>query len=190
VLIITGPPAAGKTTLGVQLARRLGVPFLSKDLLKETLFDQLGWSDRPWSRRLASASLALMFKIAGALLDAEVSVALESNFYPEWDTSRLRDLGDHHRCRFAQVVCSASGPTLVERYMQRIASGDRHPGHTDSEDLQDIVRQLLTQPERWDAMEVDGPVFRVRTDGESSPDVEALAQAVQVEVKHDTDGRA
>jgi predicted kinase len=186
VLVITGPPASGKTTLGVQLAERLGLAFLSKDLFKETLFDELGWSDRAWSRRLAGASLALMFRIAGVLVDTGVSVAVESNFYPEWDTSRLHDLAAHHRCQFVQVVCSASGPILVARYTERNASGNRHPGHSESEDLPDVLRQLLTQPERWEAMDVDGPVFRVKTDLELSPDVGALANAIRIALTSQT----
>ena len=186
VLVITGPPAAGKTTLGVALAQRLGIPFLSKDLFKETLFDELGWSDRPWSRRLAVASQALMFRIAGVLVDSGVSVAVESNFYPEWDTHRLHELGAQHDCQFAQVVCSASGPVLVARYTERIAGGNRHRGHTESEDLPDVLRQLLTEPAKWDALAVDGPVIRVRTDEEPPVDVMAVEEALRSRLRSGT----
>jgi SpoVK/Ycf46/Vps4 family AAA+-type ATPase len=64
VLIITAPPASGKSTLGRQLAQRLGLPFLSKDLFKEVLFDVLGWSDLEWSQRLGRASMKLLFRSA------------------------------------------------------------------------------------------------------------------------------
>ena len=37
------------------------MPYLSKDLFKETLFDTLGWDDRGWSQQLGSASMALLF---------------------------------------------------------------------------------------------------------------------------------
>jgi adenylylsulfate kinase-like enzyme len=37
VLIITGPPASGKSTLRRKLARKLGLPFLGKDVFKEIL---------------------------------------------------------------------------------------------------------------------------------------------------------
>ena len=162
VLIITGPPASGKSTLGRQLAPRLGLPFLSKDLFKETLFDQLGWSDRDWSRRLGGASMALLFRSAAALLEAGQSVALESNFYSEWDTPPLRQLADTFACRFVQIVCTASGPTLVERYKRRIVTGERHPGHTESEPLEETLSRLLDG--HWDSLEVDGPVIYVDTE--------------------------
>jgi predicted kinase len=179
VLIVTGPPASGKSTLGEQLALRLGLPFLSKDLFKEILFDQLGWSDREWSRRLGGASMALLFRSAAALLEAGQSVALESNFYPAWDTPQLRRLADQFGCRFVQVVCTASGPTLVERYRRRIVTCERHPGHTDSEWLEEMLSRLLS--ERWNALDLEGPVISVDTEREAPVDaiVEEIRKAVR-----------
>jgi predicted kinase len=162
VVIITGPPASGKSTLGRQLAQRLGLALLSKDLFKEVLFDELGWSDRAWSRRLGSASMALLFRSAFALLEADQSVALEANFYPEWDTDNLRRLADRSGCRFVQVVCTASPPTLVERYRRRSLTGERHPGHTESDDLDETLARLMNG--RWDALDLEGPVITVETE--------------------------
>ena len=178
VLIVTGPPASGKSTLGRQLAARLRLPFLSKDLFKETLFDELGWSDRDWSRRLGVASLALMFRTAAAVLEAGQSVALESNFYAEWDTPHLRHLGETHPCRFVQVVCTASRSTLAERYRRRIATGERHTGHTESEPLEETLSRLLDG--RWEALDVEGPVFTVDTDGGiDSATVDSLLEQIR-----------
>jgi predicted kinase len=104
VIIVTGPPASGKTTIGTQLARQLKLPFLSKDLFKETLFDVLGWSDRAWSQRIGGAGMALLYRTAQALLESGVSMVLESNFYPEWDGPQLQALHDGSGCRFVQVA--------------------------------------------------------------------------------------
>src|ERR1051325_5707184 len=84
VLIITGPPASGKTTIGRPLASALGLPFLSKDVFKESLFNSLGSKDRDWSRQVGLASTRLLFRCAEALLEAGHSCALESNFYAQW----------------------------------------------------------------------------------------------------------
>jgi predicted kinase len=175
VLIITGPPASGKSTLGRQLAHRLGLALLSKDLFKEVLFDELGWSDREWSRRLGSASMALLFRSALALLQARQSVALEANFYPEWDTEHLRWLSEKSECRFVQVVCTASTRTLVERYRRRTLTGERHPGHTQSEALDETLARLVNG--RWDALDLQGPVIRVDT--ETPPSEELVTEIVE-----------
>ncbi|MFZ4462043.1 MAG: AAA family ATPase [Patescibacteria group bacterium] len=41
LIIITGLPCTGKTTLGRKLAEELRLPFVSKDDFKELLFDDL-----------------------------------------------------------------------------------------------------------------------------------------------------
>ena len=175
VVIITGPPASGKTTLARELARRLHLPLLTKDLFKETLFDQLGWSDREWSRRLGMASMALLFRSAGALLEANQSMLLESNFYAAMDTGPLQELADVYGCRYIQVVCTASAATLEQRYRQRSETGERHPGHTQSESLDETVSRLLAG--RWDALDLTGSVIRVDTDAEV--DVNTVLSAIR-----------
>jgi len=181
VLIITGAPASGKSTLGHQLAVALGVPYLSKDLFKETLFDSLGWHDRAWSRRLGGASMRLLFRSAEALLEAGQSIALESNFSATWDTPQFLALAKRYACRFVQVVCSAPGPTLVERYERRARSGERHPGHADVAALDELLPRLLT--ERWDALELEGPVFRVDTT-DRRIDLDSLVRIITTAIKY------
>ena len=46
LLVVTGPPCAGKTTLAAQLGLELSLPVVHRDVLKEILFDTLG-SKRP-----------------------------------------------------------------------------------------------------------------------------------------------
>ncbi|MDQ1534024.1 MAG: hypothetical protein QOF28_1785, partial [Actinomycetota bacterium] len=55
-VVITGLPAAGKTTLAVPLAEALGVPLISKDAIKEALFAAVGVGDWRWSKMLSRAA--------------------------------------------------------------------------------------------------------------------------------------
>ena len=41
LVLVTGPPASGKTTLARPLAAALGRPLIGKDLINEALFDAL-----------------------------------------------------------------------------------------------------------------------------------------------------
>jgi tRNA(Arg) A34 adenosine deaminase TadA/predicted kinase len=176
VLIVTGPPASGKSSLAHQLSAALGLPLLTKDLFKESLFDSLGWSDRDWSRRLGGASMQLLYRSAEALLEAGQSVVLEAPFRGEWDTDPLRALAERFPCQLVQVVCCAPGPLLVERFRRRIERGERHPGHTDPASLEHELSRLLA--ERWDAIELGGPVFTVDT-ANGSVDVAGLVAAIR-----------
>ncbi|MFH1086015.1 MAG: AAA family ATPase [Chloroflexota bacterium] len=69
LVLVTGPPASGKTRLAQAIAAALGLPLITKDGLKETLFDTLATGDRAWSGRLGAA-FRLMYHIVEAELQA------------------------------------------------------------------------------------------------------------------------
>src|SRR6188472_2514946 len=80
VVIITGLPGTGKTAFGRFLSRELSMPYLSKDGIKEILFDTLGYSDREWSRKLSVASYELLYYFVEQELAAGRDFVVESNF--------------------------------------------------------------------------------------------------------------
>jgi predicted kinase len=56
IILLQGPPGSGKSTLGKSLSAKLNALFLSKDDLKEVLFDSLDVGGPEWSKKLGIAS--------------------------------------------------------------------------------------------------------------------------------------
>src|SRR5688572_14123159 len=79
LVLPTGPPGAGNTTLAAPLARALGLPLVARDDLKEALYGDLGTGDVEWTRRLGRASFTLLFLVASRVLAAGTSVVVEAN---------------------------------------------------------------------------------------------------------------
>jgi len=164
LIAITGAPGSGKTTLATELARRLAVPLVAKDDVKEALFDALGTGDREWSRRLGAATYDVLFVVARRLLEAGASCVLESNFT---DVEPLRALPP---ARVVQLFCAAPADIVLERYAAR----RRHPGHLDDAIVEELRVRL--QAHEWRPLDLDGELVEVDTSG--SVDVDALASRI------------
>ncbi|HEX2911560.1 MAG TPA: AAA family ATPase [Chloroflexia bacterium] len=157
LVIVSGPPASGKTFLGKRIAQKFQVPFLNKDGIKEILFDDLSWSDAAWSRKLNTASIDLLYHFTEALLIAGRSFVVESNFKPEVDTDRFSKVKQKYPFYPIQVQCVADGNVLLERFKTR----QRHPGHADQE-IQDYLTPVLLKG-RHDRLEIGGDLIEVDT---------------------------
>ncbi|HZS31257.1 MAG TPA: ATP-binding protein [Gaiellaceae bacterium] len=164
LVVVQGPPAAGKTTVARELAARLRLPLLMKDTVKEALFDGLGSGDLEWSQRLGEATYLVLGALAEEFVAAGASLVLEGNFVCGSELeARLALLP----ARFVQIHCTAPLELLVERYEQR----DRHPGHVDSERI-DGLREAV-ESGRHDPLHLPGETIRIDT---SEPvDLDALA---------------
>ena len=131
MVLVTGAPCSGKTSLAGPLAAALGFPLLAKDRIKETLYDSLGVpdasgaaADLAWSKRLGAATMELLWTLAA---DAP-AVVIEANFWPddERHQHRIRELA----ARAVQVHCACPVEVAMSRYVSR--RGRRHPAHAET----------------------------------------------------------
>ena len=158
LVVVTGPPASGKSRLARDLATDLEIPFLSKDELKERLYEVFGSGDAV-EERVERAARAILFSVTGSELTAGVSVLVESNFDADSDVEPLRRLGEEHAAvRLVQVHCGGPADRIVEGFAERSGSGSRHPGHDDSPEDADEVRRKL-EAGLWDPLELPGELI-------------------------------
>jgi predicted kinase len=179
LILVTGPPAGGKTTLARRLAADLELPLIEKDLLKEALFDTLGIGDVAWSQRLGGAVYEMLYRLAEVFVSAGTTVLLESNFVTERAAPRFREIAARHPFRAVQLVCIADPATLARRYEERAATGERHAGHHD-------VARPATPPEHWlqrhGPLDLDGVTIEVDTSVATEVDYVAVLSAVRLAI--------
>lgn len=161
LIIISGPPCTGKTTLGKKIVGEFHLPLISRDHIKESLFDSLGTKDREWSKKLGLASYKILYQTVDTLLQVEQSLILESNFKPEFDNERFLDLQKKYDLEIIQITCKTDGKILFERFKKRSESGERHPGHVDSQNYDEFKELLLKG--RYQALNIGSKVFEIDT---------------------------
>jgi hypothetical protein len=103
LILISGLPGTGKSTLARVLAQRYALPLICKDTIKEPLFDLIGAVDRAASRRLSDASFAAMFALARDCLRAGSDLILEGNFRP----------GEHEAALIAALPAAAPSTAAI-----------------------------------------------------------------------------
>ncbi|HYW26678.1 MAG TPA: AAA family ATPase [Terriglobales bacterium] len=171
LVVVSGPPASGKTTLAVPLASALSLPLVAKDTIKEALMDAVGPVDLERSKALGVATFAVMYALARSHLDTGAGLVLEANFASGVSEPELRPLVA--RSRAVLVHCWAPRDVLIERYRER--APHRHPGH------HDLVRldagPWWLEPPALEPPELGAPCLRVDT---SRPcEVEAITDWVR-----------
>ena len=176
LVVVTGPPCSGKTTLATRIAEEFRLPLIAKDAIKESLFDTMGSSDREWSKKLGYASLILLFDLIEAQLRAGKSVVAENAFHSKLDGPRFEALRKDHAFELVQVYCFAERDVLLARLAARAESGQRHPGHVEQTDAAHVERGLSDGT--WDPMEVGGELTRVDTTDFDRVDHRALIATI------------
>jgi hypothetical protein len=156
-----------------ELARRLKVPFASKDTFKEAMYETLG-SGEDVEERIDAAALAILFRVVEAHLDAGVSVTAESNFDARTDVGPFRSFAEEHDAEILQIHVGGETEALVEKFVRRATSGKRHPGHRDTPADADELRDKL-ESGLWEPLDLPGRLVRADMD----EDEEAIVARVR-----------
>jgi predicted kinase len=153
-VVVSGPPASGKSTLAPVLACELDLPLIAKDTIKDALMSVLPVPDIETSRQIGRAAVHAMLAVAAASAPGAV---IESNFERSGAREDLRRLPG----RLIEVFCRCDTTIARERYQSR--AGSRHAGHFDAVRTgAELWNDEVSEPVAggWPLLEVDtnGPV--------------------------------
>lgn len=121
LLVVTGVPGAGKTTLASGLATALQVPVISLDSIKESLyFGATEYRDQFDLRLAAEAELRLQLNAIEGTAVVDIWIA------PKRDTERVAALLREQNRDIVELLCRVPADVAVERYARRRRTGGPH----------------------------------------------------------------
>jgi predicted kinase len=159
LIVVSGPPGAGKTTLAHAIAGAVGCPAICRDEIKEGMVHATaGFRPGPGDD-LTMRTLPVFFGVLESLLTAGVTTVAEAAFQDRVWRPHLKSL--RYLARIRIVHCVVDADVAFSRIVRRKEANPARrahpdPGHRDEEEH---VRQHLA----FDRISVDAPWIEVDT---------------------------
>jgi predicted kinase len=156
IVLISGPPASGKTHLARPLAEALGCALLSKDDIKESLFSSMNGrpGDVDFSHRLSLAAIDVLW----ALAPNGPSMMLEANFRTQstHEREQVALLLNRFGGNMVEIHCCIPLEEAARRFAERARTERHHPAHA-------LQEMSVNQLQEYAAPFAMSPVIEVDT---------------------------
>ncbi|MDE7432591.1 MAG: ATP-binding protein [Lachnospiraceae bacterium] len=125
LIIVTGAPASGKSSIAEAVGKKIGIDVISKDGFKIVLFEKYGFTNHAEKKKLSLKGEKIMYETIERYIMQNSDLIVDNNFK---HFNVVRDILERTnasvdiRC----VYCVADYDILAKRYNDRISSGNRH----------------------------------------------------------------
>ncbi|TDD78024.1 ATP-binding protein [Actinomadura darangshiensis] len=165
LIVVSGPPGSGKTTLAHRLAQGLGCPAIVRDEVKQGMVLAAG-SDPAGNDRLNLPTLSAFFEALAVLAKAQVTVVAEAAFQDRVWRPNLEPLTGIADIRV--IRCTAPAAIAHQRIAERIAGNAHRAAHGDRA-LLDAIAGGRHSNDSFVWISLDVPTMSVDTSDGYSP---------------------
>ena len=158
----------------------MSMPVISKDDIKEFLYDKLGAADASAAKMLGIISFDVVYSIIENYLDRGKSVIIDCPFFVVFAKDRVAAmLAVHPEGRIFELHCELSELVRNERFNNRIDTAERHVVHRTGDTS---LPKPQTELEAIYAPLEVGPVIRVNTNHFGITEYEQLLEKLNATI--------
>lgn len=124
IIIFTGAPATGKSSIAEECSKRLGIPVFSKDGFKVQLFEKYGFKNHAEKKKLSLKGEEMLIETIDTFISDNKDIIVDNNFKQFND---IRNAIDSHdvACNIICFYLYSEYSTLANRYNERIRTKNR-----------------------------------------------------------------
>lgn len=132
LIVVTGRPASGKSTLAHLLAKEIKYPLIARDELKEGYINTLGVQHDSLDNDAALHIYHSFFEVIDLLIAKNISLIVEAAFQDHLWKPQLLRLRDKAEIKI--IICTIEPDLAKARFKARLlAHPDRHKFHGDNQ---------------------------------------------------------
>jgi predicted kinase len=177
LIIITGRPGSGKTTLAHILAKELRCPVLSRDEFKEGLVNTFDSSHKELGPDVNLTIYNVFFQAAELLLKNNITLIIEAAFQHKNWAKKLEPL--LHTAKVCVLLCSVDPQLARDRYIQRgLSDANRERFHGDFGGQQ-IKQEMQLPVANYETLKLPVPTLEVDTTGAYQPEIKDIVSFIK-----------
>ena len=177
-IIVTGRAGSGKSTLAKKLGKRLWMPVISRDEIKEGYVNTYDIKHDQLPCNTNALVTDFFFDIVNQYLAGNISIVIEAAFqHPVWEARMSRILELSHAWI---VLCSCDDALAAERHLLRgLGDPDREFYHGNKRVAHYRETGEVLSPENYVAPKFNVPTIHVSTNGEYLPSLDEIVKQIQ-----------
>lgn len=165
LIVVTGRPATGKSTLAHLLAKEIKCPLIARDELKEGYINTLGVQHDHLDNDAALHIYHTFFEVIDLLMARDISLIAEAAFQDHLWKPQLLHLRDKAEIRI--IICEINPDLAKARFKNRLLTNpDRRKFHGDNQHKENGGLQTDT----YVSVNMDVPTLRVDTTQDYKPE--------------------
>jgi len=176
-IIVTGRAGAGKTTLAKELGKRLWMPVISRDGIKEGYVNTFGVKHDELPSDTDLVVTNFFFEIVDQYLTNKISIIIEAAFQHKVWEPRMAKIAENASPFI--IVCSIDVEIAASRHLQRgLDEPKRTYYHDDNRVSVYLARGDMGPPKPYEPPVLTVPTIYVSTDGEYSPTIDEIVEKI------------